>query len=150
MLWILAGCVALRPSRPLEIPPGEGRPPAEAASLHLTQQGKERIEQREMGGAREVLERAITVWPNNPYAYYYLALSRRAEANPERLLSLLARSERLLQEDRSWLGAIYLLRGEILEGAGRVEEARAAYRRALDEDPGLQAAREAISRTATE
>jgi tetratricopeptide (TPR) repeat protein len=124
-----------------------GTPPHVAAATRLADQARLRMVDGDADGAVELLERAVAVDPQNPYAYYFLA-----EANLQRgaydQASTFAERAALLSARASnrWLCRSYGLQGRILEKAGAFTAARQAYQHALQADPRDAAAHAGLAR----
>jgi tetratricopeptide (TPR) repeat protein len=82
-----------------------------------------------------MLERAISVEPNNGRAFYYYGLAMGERGRPGAALSLLQKAEILLQGDARTLGEVYAQMGTNLERLGRRPEAVRRYEQAVAQDP---------------
>ena len=142
---ILAGCLPSPTERPDGEPvlkpvtesgqPGDPGPSGqEGASIQLTDQGRRHLAAGQVDQAVSVLQKAISIFPKNPYAYYYLAQTRFLKKEYSQSLPPLEQAELLIPADRIWLSRIHSLRGQVYEGLSRFEEARSEYRRALSND----------------
>jgi tetratricopeptide (TPR) repeat protein len=95
----------------------------------------------------ETLERAIAVDPSNPYAYYFLAELHLRRNSYDQAIAFADRAALLSARlQGTWLTRSYALQGQALEAAGRMSDARAAYRRALLADRRNQTARLGLDR----
>jgi len=106
-------------------------PPRRAAALRLTEQGRAHLAASEPARAIDVLERAIAIDARSPYAYYFLAHAHAEARHPDLARSFVARAEQLFAGNPYWLARAHALHGRLAEDAGRGEEARAEYTRAL-------------------
>jgi tetratricopeptide (TPR) repeat protein len=88
-----------------------------------------------------LLERAISVEPNNGRAFYYYGLAMGARGRAGAALPLLQKAEILLQGDAQALGEVYVQMGTNLERLGRRQEAVRRYEQALAQDPDNSTAR---------
>jgi tetratricopeptide (TPR) repeat protein len=87
-------------------------------------------------GAVELLERAVAVDPQNPYAYYFLAEAHLQRGAYDQAATFAERAALLsARASNHWLCRSYGLQGRILEKAGAFTAARQAYQRALEADP---------------
>ena len=93
-----------------------------------------------LDAARAALEQAVALEPQFAQAWYNLGLASNATGNTDSALESLSRAEAL---DHSSAQIPYA-RATILAKAGRVEEARAAARRALQIQPGYVEAQELL------
>jgi tetratricopeptide (TPR) repeat protein len=93
-----------------------------------------------LDAARASLEEAVKLEPQFAQAWYNLGLAWNGSGDAEKALESLSRAEAL---DRS-SSQIPYARATILARAGRVEEARAAARRALQIQPGYADADELL------
>jgi len=106
-------------------------PPRRAAALRLTERGRAHLAAGEPARAIEVLERAVAIDARSPYAYYFLAEAHAAARHPALAHSFIARAEQLFAGKPYWLGRAHALHGRLAEDAGRSDEARREYDRAL-------------------
>jgi tetratricopeptide (TPR) repeat protein len=154
---LLPGCIYLLPTAIREEPPL--KPPTathrdrqtddtgqQQASFQLTDQGRGHLDTGQWDEALSVLQKAISLDPSNPYAYYYLAKARYFRNEYSQTLSLLGKADLYLQDDPAWLSWVYALRGKTYEGLSRWTEAREQYRQALSNNPRNPEARDGISR----
>ena len=116
------------------------------ASIELTDRGRQLLESGRWEEATSVFQKAISLFPSNPYPYYYLAKARYLQQEYPKALPLLGQAERFLGGDPVWLSRVYVLRGSTYEALSRFAEARKQYEQALSQDPGNPVAREAIER----
>ena len=153
----LSGCTVFQPAGTPEEPPltplsGADRPmnPGQTgqqeASLQLTDQGRQHLASGRIEEAISLFQKAISLFPKNPYAYYYLAQARYLRQEYIQSLTPLGQAELFLSDDRIWLSRVYALRGRIDESLSRLEEARSQYQKALTSDPGNAEAREGLER----
>jgi tetratricopeptide (TPR) repeat protein len=116
------------------------------ASIDLTGQGLRYLSQWQLNEAISLFEKAITLHPSNPYAYYYLAKARYIRKEYHQTLPLLGKAELYFQGDSPWLSWVYALRGKTYEALSRFDEARQQYHKSLSEGPGNAEARDGIER----
>jgi tetratricopeptide (TPR) repeat protein len=154
VLFLVSGCIP-----PAESPPGEpalkpitnrttdpSQTGQQEASLQLTDQGRQLLASGRPDEAASVFQKAISLYPNNPYAYYYLAQARYLKKDYGRSLPPLGQAESFLSGDPSWLARVYALRGQIFEALVRLDEAKGQYEKSLASDSGNSDAREGIER----
>jgi tetratricopeptide (TPR) repeat protein len=116
------------------------------ASLQLTDEGRQLLDEGRFDEAASVFQKAISLYPNNPYAYYYLGQSRYLKKDYARSLAPLRQAELYLSGDPVWLARVYALRGQIDEALSQPDDARNQYQKALAFDPGNSEAREGLER----
>jgi tetratricopeptide (TPR) repeat protein len=151
------GCYAFPPGT------GEGEPPLrplpiadrfaaedetgkQEASFELTDQGRQHLITGRPDQAITILQKAISLYPSNAYAYYYLGKARYAKREYAQSLPLLKRAESYLSGDRAWLSAVNVLRGRTYEALSDFPAAEDAFRKALKSDPRNAEAREGLER----
>ncbi len=126
------------------------RTPQQAGALRCVEQGRLLLQSGEQERAREWFERALSLDPHNPYAYYFLARQALLRQRPDQAHAF---AERALQVaaglDRRWRGRLEALQGEIFESVGRFSEARRAYQQAAAWDPLNDTARAGLARLAS-
>jgi tetratricopeptide (TPR) repeat protein len=154
VLYLLSGCIP-----PAEFPPAEpalkpitnrttdpSQTGQQDASLQLTDQGRQLLASGRWDEAASVFQKAISLYPNNPYAYYYLAQARYLKRDFAQSLTPLQQAELYLSGDPAWLARIYALRGQVDEALLKPDDARSQYQKALTFDSRNQDAREGLDR----
>lgn len=116
------------------------------ASLQLTDEGRRLLASGQSDKAASVLQKAISLYPNNPYAYYYLAQTRYVKQELAQSLGPLQQAERYLSDDPTWLARVYALRGQVYEARSQLDDARSQYQKALSLDFRNLDAREGLDR----
>jgi tetratricopeptide (TPR) repeat protein len=111
------------------------------ASAQWVEEASSAIDVGDYDRATSLLERAISVEPNNGRAFYYYGLAMGERGRPGSALALLQKAEILLQGDARALGEVYVRMGTNLERLGRRQEAVRRYEQALAQDPGNALAR---------
>jgi tetratricopeptide (TPR) repeat protein len=153
--YLLTGCIPPSEELPVGEPPlkpitGRTTDPSrtgqQEASLQLTDQGRQLLASGRWDEAASVFQKAISLYPNNPYAYYYLAQARYLKKDYGRSLPPLGQAELFLSGDPSWLARVYALRGQVDEALSKPDDARAQYEKALSFDPRNPEAREGLDR----
>jgi Tetratricopeptide repeat len=135
------------PSSPSALPfpavqPREQPPSATMlASAQWVEEASRAIDVGDYDRATSLLERAISVEPNNGRAFYYYGLAMGERGRPGAALSLLQKAEILLRGDAQALGDIYAQMGTNLERLGRRPEAVRRYEQAVAQDPSNALAR---------
>ena len=156
-LLFVAGCIPSQqtvPSEELPLSPivapdrpvDPGLVGQQEASLKLTDQGRRHLMSGRVEEAVSVFQKAISIFPSNPYAYYYLGKVRYLKKEYPQSLPALGQAELFLSGDRIWLSRVYALRGQTYEALSRFEEAQVQYRQALSSDSRNPEAREGIER----
>jgi tetratricopeptide (TPR) repeat protein len=149
---LLPGCLSslsTTPDEELPLNPVTGSDRStgrQQASIELTDRGRQLLESGQGEEASSVFQKAISLFPSNPYPYYYLAKTRYMQQEYPKALPLLGQAERFLGDDPIWLSRVYVLRGRTYEALSRFDEAKNQYRQALSKDPGNPEAREGIER----
>jgi Flp pilus assembly protein TadD len=130
---------------PPAIPGARSRaqPPSAAmvASAQWVEEASLAIDAGDYNQATSLLERAITLEPNNGRAFYYYGLAMGERGRAGSALSLLQKAEILLQGDPQALGDVYAQMGVNQERLGRRHEAIRRYEQALAQDPSHALAR---------
>jgi tetratricopeptide (TPR) repeat protein len=130
------------PGAPVAVRPREQPPSATmVASAQWVEEASHAIDTGDYDRATSLLERAISVEPNNGRAFYYYGLAMGERGRPGAALSLLQKAEILSQGDARALGEIYAQMGTYLERLGRRSEALRRYEQAVAQDPSNAMAR---------
>lgn len=151
-IGLLPGCqpsLSTTPDEELPLKPVTGSDRStgrQQASIELTDQGRRLLETGRWEEATSVFQKAISLFPSNPYPYYYLAKARYMQQEYPKALPFLGQAERFFGGDPIWLSRVYVLRGMTYEALSRFDEAKNQYRQALSSDPGNPAAQEGIER----
>jgi tetratricopeptide (TPR) repeat protein len=154
-LLLSAGCIPPPGEPPMGAPPltpitggttDSSQTGQQEASLQLTDEGRQLLAEGRFDEAASVFQKAISLYPNNPYAYYYLGQSRYLRKDYARSLAPLRQAELYLSGDSVWLARVYALRGQIDEALSQPDEARTQYQKALTFDPGNSEAHEGLER----
>jgi Flp pilus assembly protein TadD len=119
------------------------RPPSATmvASAQWVEEASRAIDVGDYDRATSLLERAISVEPNNGRAFYYYGLAIGERGRPGAALSLLQKAEILLRGDAQALGDVYVQMGANLERLGRRPDAVRRYEQAVTQDPANALAR---------
>lgn len=129
-------------SAPVAVRPREQPPSATmVASAQWVEEASSAIDVGDYDRATSLLERAISVEPNNGRAFYYYGLAMGERGRPGSALALLQKAEILLQGDARALGDVYARMGTNLERLGSRQEAVRRYEQALAQDPANALAR---------
>ena len=124
------------PGAPVVVRPREQPPSATmVASAQWVEEASGAIDVGDYDRATALLERAISVEPNNGRAFYYYGVAMGERGRSGSALSLLQKAEILLRGDARALGDVYARMGTNLERLGRREEAVRRYEQALAQDP---------------
>lgn len=123
--------------RPREQPPSATM----VASAQWVEEARRAIDMGDYDRATSLLERAVSVEPNNGRAYYYYGLAMGERGRPGAALSLFQKAEILLQGDARALGETYAQMGTNLERLGRRADAVRRYEQAIAQDPANAMAR---------
>ena len=153
-LYFLLGCIP-----PAESPPSDpalkpitnrttdpSQTGQQEASLQLTDQGRQLLASGRWDEAGSVFQKAISLYPNNSYAYYYLGQTRYLKKDYAQSLAPLRQAELYLSDDPVWKARVHALRGQVFEALVRLDEAKGQYEKALASDSGNPEAREGLKR----
>lgn len=121
-----------------------GTTPRRAASLRLTDEGRQLIEAGDYAKAINRLEKTIAIDSTNGYGYYYLAKAHYRLRRHQESLNFLDVAESRLSGDPYWLAEVYALRGENFLALGSVQRAETHFAYALRLNPGNRTASEAL------
>ncbi len=173
LVMLTAGCPGRRPTRPLaplvvptptptpipEPGPPSLAPPAPAESLpadpprhlvaaaRMAERARAELAAGRVDRALEVLEQAVQVDPDAPFAYYYLAKAYLARDRDQEAIIFAQRAASLsLGYPAGWEGHSQVLQGLAFEKLGHRDIAIRAYRAALVVDPENAPAQEALTR----
>ncbi len=119
------------------------QPPSAAmvASAQWVEDARRAIDAGDYNQAASLLERAISLEPNNGRAFYYYGLAMGERGRPGSAITLLQKAEILLQGDARALGEVYAQMGVNQERLGRRQEAIRRYEQALAQNPAQALAR---------
>ena len=117
-------------------------PPQRAASLRLTEEGGELLENQDYDKGLSKLEKAIAIDSTNAYVYYYLAWAHHFLHRYKESLNFLEVTESRFVTEPYWQARVLALKGENLRALGFFDEADENYARALKTDPGNRMALE--------
>jgi Flp pilus assembly protein TadD len=121
--------------------------PNVTAALRLIEDGRQNLRQGQYDLALERFERSLSLDPNNPYAYYFLARLHFETRRYDQAVTFAGRAAALGSKlDPGWLGRAYELQGAAFEAIGQFAGARTAYRNAATADPLNAAARAGVAR----
>lgn len=108
--------------------------------------GRALMSRGDLAGARRYLERARELSPEYAHVYMNLSALEAAEGHLDEALRLADEAVRFRPAEPR----CHLYRGEALRKLGRLDDAAAAYQRALSLDPGLTDALDALSSVGAE
>lgn len=121
--------------------------PQLAAAARMADAANRLLAAGETDRAIELLEQAIQVEPDAPFAYYVMADAYLSRRRADEALVLAQRAVTLADGyPAGWAGHAEVLRGRALEQLGERGSAIDAYRRAVEVDPGNVPARKALDR----
>ncbi|MBI3354524.1 MAG: tetratricopeptide repeat protein, partial [Nitrospirae bacterium] len=92
------------------------------------------------------LEKAITISPSNPYAYFFMALLRFERKEHKQSLGLLSKAEMLFKDNPFYLSNVYSLMGRNHESLFQYNDAKRSYEQALKLNSENIEAREGMER----
>jgi tetratricopeptide (TPR) repeat protein len=120
--------------------------PQMAASLRLTEEGKNYLNSGNLIKASELFEKGITISPSNPYAYFFMARLRFERREHKQSLGLLSKAEMLFKDNPRWLSDVYSLMGKNHESLFQYNDAKRSYEQALKLNDGNLEAKEGMER----
>lgn len=121
-----------------------GAPAHKAASLRLAAEGVRALRAGRAEEAEEWLEKGLSLDPRNPFCYLYLAEVRYREGETRQAIILLHQAGVQFQGHPYWLGEVYTREGRYWESLGSPDEARSAYRKALEHNPWNEESRQKL------
>jgi len=120
--------------------------PQRAASLRLTEEGRQFLDAGDPHKALTRLEKTIVIDSTNAYGYFYLAKAQYRLGRYKESLNFLDVAESRLNKEPFWLAEVHALRGENYRALGMMQQAEASYAQALRLNSGNRTAADAISR----
>jgi hypothetical protein len=124
--------------------------PARSASLRITERARVALTAGKADDAIRELGRAVSVDPNDPYAYFYLGRAYIAKNNLVQAITFLKRAEIGFGQNPQWLGETLAFEGLAYEQGGHPDAAAGSYQQALQVEPGNLMARVGYTRVAPE
>lgn len=124
--------------------------PALAASLRQTEQARQELSDGKLDEALRSLSPAVSIDPGNPFAYFYLGRVYMQRKNFAQALTFFKRAEINFGTNPDWLGATIGNEGICYEEMNQMNDAAAAYRRALAASPNNIIARAGFGRLGEE
>lgn len=137
---------------PLRPPAGSSREADSAktgqqlASLELTERGRDTLLSGQVDQAISLFQKALSLDPRNPYAYFYLGEARFIRKEYQETLTPLEQARVYFLKDRHWLSRVHTLRGRTFEALLQPDDADVEFRKALDLDRGNSEARDGLNR----
>ncbi len=122
--------------------------PALAASLRITEQARNQLNNGATDPAMRALARAVSIDPGNPYAYFFLGRAYVARHDYAQALTFFRRAEIGFGANPQWLGETIGYEGACEEELGQLSQAAVAYQRALAAAPNNLMARVGYDRLA--
>ncbi len=136
----------LRPPAGAEHQSGTAKTGQQLASLEITERGRQTLADGRVEQAVSLFEKAISLDPRNPYAYYYLGKSRFIRKEYDRILTPLEQARHYFLKERGWLSKVHALRGQAYEALTHWAEARAEFLKAIEMDGQNSEARDGLKR----
>ena len=135
----MISCSILRPKKTIDDPLLDfySEEPASdtKASLRLTEKAREQLHARKKELAINTLNQALTIDPQNPFAYYFLALI--AQDQPTRSNGFLDKAKQLFIDMPFWNAKSYELSGQNWEKLGKSKIADKQFKKAKSIYPDL-------------
>jgi tetratricopeptide (TPR) repeat protein len=150
---VLVGCAvptAPPPSEPTKAPLEEmilgAESKARAASMRLVEQGRVELNQLHFERAAGQFGKAVEIDASNPFAYFYLGLTRFQTQRFSQAADFFRRSSDFFEKFPGWQAEAMAYRGECLERMNENDAARKAFHKAADADSNNLRARNGLSR----
>jgi tetratricopeptide (TPR) repeat protein len=124
--------------------------PARATSMRITEQARKNLLAGRTDDAIRELGRAVSVDPNDPYAYFYLGRAYIVKSNLVQAITFLKRAEIGFGQNPEWLAETLAFEGLAYEQGGHPDAAAGSYQQALQVEPGNLMARVGYTRVAPE
>ena len=139
----LGGCPKARAPEPVDPAPPPAPSTAATEDWHDVQERALAAMWRDLDpdAAREAFERVVVLQPDEASTYHHLSMLYADEGAWTEAIAAAERSVALAPEDPERLDAL----GEVLLMAGRLDDAAAAFGRALDRAPGFPLAHEGVA-----
>jgi tetratricopeptide repeat protein len=123
--------------------------PARAASMRIAEQARTELLDGHPDEASRDLERAVSIDPSDPYAYFYLGRAYIAKKNYSQAMTFLKRAEiGFGSRNPLWLSETLGFEARAYEESGHDAAAAATYQQALQVNPGNLMARVGYTRLA--
>ncbi|HLG18966.1 MAG TPA: hypothetical protein VI895_04000 [Bdellovibrionota bacterium] len=150
-LLLVGGCVKTGPQvEPTAVPIGEmaehESDPRRAASMRVVEEGRKELTKNLYERAAYHFSRAVEIDSSNPFAYFYLGVTRFRSGQFNQAANLFGRSSDLFDLMNNWRAEALAYRGESLEKTGKIQEAQKAFALALEADASNARAQEGHAR----
>lgn len=121
---------------------------ARNASHQLVQLGQNKLKQKQYAEAMNHFSKALETDAQNPFAYYYMAKTKKALQKNDEAQTLFEKSASLFSNDHSiWKSDALVEAGDLLLVGNRPLQAKEQYKKALNADPNNKKAREGLEKT---
>ncbi len=141
LLLLLPGCALFKPTASIDDPLINfytDTPPAHTqAALRLTEKARNEIHAGREDLATEHLQKALTIDPQCPFPYYFLALNAHQNGDYKKSNGFLEKAKQLFTSFSFWKAKSYELAGQNFEKLGNEKMARAQFKKAKEIDPNL-------------
>jgi len=135
------GCALFKPTASIDDPLLNfyvDTPPAHTqAALRLTEKARAEIQRGKQDVAIEHLQKALTIDPQCPFSYYFLALSAHHTGHYKKSNGFLEKAKQLFTSFSFWKAQSYQLAGQNFEKLGDTKSAKAQFKKAKEIDPNL-------------
>ncbi len=153
LLLLFIGCVAkvpppaVEPTKvPLEEMVQQESDPRRAASMKFVEEGRKEMVHERWERAAQQFSRGIEIDSANPFAYYYLGVTRFRANRHSEAFSLFARAGDLFVNLSNWKADAIAYQGVISEKQTKIADAVRWYESALKLDGSNARAREGLAR----
>ncbi len=134
LLFLIMSCAILKPMPSIDDPLLEFYKSAPApqthASLKATEKGRASIRAHELDQAIDQLNRALVIDPDNPFAYYFLALAYHEKGEYKKSNGFLDKAKQLLTPFPFWKSEAYELSAQNWEKLGNTARSQSNYQKA--------------------
>lgn len=141
LLVFFAGCAIFKSAPSTDDPLlnfYESEPPAYTkASLRLTEKAREQIQGAQYTSAMDTLNKALSLDPQNPFTYYFLALGYHQKSEYKKSNNFLEKAKQLFLSFPYWKAESYRLAGLNWEKLGNAAMARKNFKKAKAIYPDL-------------
>ena len=141
LIFFLNGCAILQPKKSINDPLidfyREEPPKHTVASLKLAERAREYITEKKYQLAMHYLNRSLTIDPNNPFAYYFLAKIHTLKGENKKSLGLLVKAKHFFADLPFWKAQSYKLSGGNWKSLGNVKAMKIHYKKAREFDPEI-------------
>ena len=141
LFFFLTSCALFRPAASIDDPLlnfYSSTPAAHTqAALRLTEKARAELHAEKKEMATEHLQKALTIDPQCPFPYYFLAVSAHHNGDYKKSNGFLEKAKQLFTPFPFWKAQSYHLAGQNFEKMGDKKMANAQFKKAKEIDPNL-------------